>query len=208
MVGMAIHRKAGYIGGRPKDESKLSRKPSQIRRRLRRAKANQDARMQYDVDLYLDQVWKKPIDEWDVEELSRGRPRNKKGHFGGRPPAWVTPTVQEEAKKRLLNQTLGKLHGYVDIAIKCVANLITSTEVDDKGRPIVDARTRLAAAQFIIEHVAGKPKAIFELTTTDGAKKALAAAIVLDDGKPQGHLAIGSGGEVVEGEWEEEDAGE
>jgi hypothetical protein len=75
---------------------------------------------------------------------------------------------------------------------------MTSEEVDEKGRPIVDAGTRLRAATFIVEHVLGKPKAVVEIGGEDFTRAALASAIILDDGMPQGHL-------VIEGEYEEAD---
>lgn len=191
-----------YPGGRPKDESKLSRKPEQIRNRLRRGTA-----MEADIRMYAEVVWKKPIEEWDMAELAHGMPRNKSGNFQGMAPKWVTRAVQQEAKRRLLTMTMGQLAGHTDIAIRAMKNLIESTEVDDNGKPIVDARTRFAAAAFIIEHVIGKPTAIIQVDQVDETRNALAAAIVLDDGKPQGHLQI-EGSIVEEAEMEELQDGE
>jgi hypothetical protein len=176
----------GYVGGRPKDSSKLSKEPQQIRNRLRR----KGKKFQEDLDMYAELAWHKPIAEWDIEELARGRPRDKGGKFRGRTPMWITPAVQQEAKKRLLNETMGKLSHHIDKAVVTIGNLMTSEEVDDKGKPIVDARTKLAAAQFILENFLGKPKAIVELTAGDETKSILASAIILDDGLPQGHLEI------------------
>jgi hypothetical protein len=157
----------------------------------------------------MEMLYKKPLDAWDIQELSHGRPRNKVGNFSGRTPSWVTPQVQQEARRRLLTHTLGELTGHVDLAVGVVVKLILSTELDDKGKPIVDARTKLDACKFIIEHVTGKPQAMFKIEASDDTKKALAAAIIMDDGKPQGHLAIGPviQGEFVENE-EEESNGE
>lgn len=190
----------GYVGGRPKDESKLSKKPEQIRNRLRRGKA-----LEADIRLYAEHVWGKPIEDWDMAELAHGRPRNKNGNFAGMAPKWCTRAVQQEAKRRLLTMTMGQLAGHTDIAIKAMKNLIESTEVDDNGKPIVDARTRFAAAAFIIEHVIGKPTAIIQVDQTDEARSAIAAAIVLDDGQPQGHLTNVVEGEIVDEEMEDMD---
>jgi hypothetical protein len=195
-------RKANYVGARPKDESKLSQDPKQIRVRLRRAakgNAKRDGRMERDIQM----LYHKPIEDWDIEELARGRPRNAAGNFGGRPPAWITPTIQKEAKRRLLEETFGTLAGHAHTAIKTIVKLMTSTEVDEKGKPIVDARTQLAAAQFVIENIVGKPKAVMELQAEDFTRQALAGAIVLDDGDPQDHLVIE--GDIVEEEPEEEE---
>lgn len=202
VTGTPAARKANYTGGRPKDESKLSQEPHQIRNRLRRAaKGNKqrDGRMERDIEM----LYKKPIDEWDLEELAHGRPRNDRGNFSGRPPGWVTPAIQKEAKKRLLDETYGELAGHVHVAIKTVAGLMTSEELDEKGKPIVDARTRLAASMFVIENIIGKPKAIVELQADDFTRQAIAAAIVLDDGLDQSHLVVE--GEIVYEEEGDED---
>lgn len=185
----------GYVGGRPKDPSKLSTKPEQIRRRLRRG-VNRDQ----DIALYAEhKPGFKPLAEWDLEELAHGYPRNRAGRFGGHRPTWITDAMVKEAKKRLVEQATGKLTSHVKLAIDTVVAIIESEDVDDKGRPIVDARTRLDAAKFIIEHVKGKPTALVEIEAADFTKRMLAAAIVLDDGKPQDAPI------VLDGEFTEEE---
>jgi len=191
---------AQYPGGRPKDISKLSVEPRQVRNRLRRAGATMD-RITEDMEI----LYRKPLSDWDDEELARGRPRNGKGQFNGPVPRWVTPVIQQEAKRRLVEQTFGKMSAHIDSAIKVVVNLMLSTEVDDKGKPIVDAATQLKAAMWILENVMGKPKALVELSTPeDITRQAIASAIVLDDGKPQGHLTTIEG-ELVDDEEEDFD---
>lgn len=194
-------QKANYVGGRPKDESKLSQDPAQIRVRLRRAAKGdkkRDGRMKRDMEM----LYRKPIEEWDLEELARGRPRAKDGTFKGRPPSWINPQVQAEAKRRLLEETFGKMAGHIDLAVRTIKDLMTSEEVDENGKPIVDARTKLAAATFTIEHILGKPKAVIEVGADDFTKAVIAQAIVLDDGLPQGHLEL-EGADVIDAEFEE-----
>jgi hypothetical protein len=175
----------------------LSRDPKQIRTRLRRRGVNTER----DIAMYVEEVWKKPIEEWDLEELAYGRPRNKNGTFQGRSPRWVTPAVQKEAKRRLMTHTYAKMGGLVDKAIKVMLDLMESDAVDDKGKPIVDARVRLAAAQFIVEHVVGKPKALVEIEEAGSeTRTAIAAAIVLDDGQSQDHHEDVVDAELVEDE--------
>jgi hypothetical protein len=194
-------KKANYTGARPKDESTLSTEPRQVRNRLRRAAKSerlphQDAQIKRDIEI----LYRKPVHDWDLEELARGRPRNSAGTFGGKTPVWITVAVQQEARKRLLDETFGRMSGQIDLAIKTVVKLMTSTEVDDKGKPIVDARTQLAAAMFVLEHFIGKPKAFIEVSNNDdGVRSALVPAIILDDGRPQGHLAVAPP-KTVEGE--------
>lgn len=181
--------------GRSNNIETLSKDPKQIRRRVRRA----HGKIQADVDLYLKEAYGKPIEEWDLEELARGRCRDQNGQFRGQAPQWITPTVQKEARRRLLEHAFGTMAGHVDLAIQTLVNLIQSEDVDDKGKPIVDGRTKLQACIFILEHVMGKPKAVVELHDTNEAKSALAAAIVLDDGKPKNPPVI------LEGEYTEDD---
>jgi len=186
--------------GRPADESKLSREPAQVRRRLRR----KHEKFSTDLDIYQDVAYGKRIEEWDLEELARGRPRASNGKFNGKSPAWITPAVQREAKRRLLEHTFGKLAGHVDQAITAMGNLLVSEEVDDKGRPLVDARTKFAAAAFIIEHMLGKPKALIEIGMDETTRSAIASAIILDDGMPQGHMTIEGDFEEAEEDDDEE----
>lgn len=197
----------GYVGSRPKDESKLSQEPRQIRNRIRRnAKKNaiRDGRIERDIEM----LYKKPIAEWDLEELARGRPRTPAGNFQGGVPKWITPVILAEAKKRLLTETFGQMAAHVDLAIRTVVKVMNDEEVDDKGKPTTDSRTKLTAAMFVIEHITGKPKAIVEVDAADFTKSVLASAIMLDDGMPQGHLAIE--GEFTvddEEEWDDDDTG-
>lgn len=192
----------GYVGGRPKDASKLSTDPAQIRRRLRRA--DKTRRTSEDVRLLIETGTFKPLDKWDLEELARGKPRNKNGQFGGRAPSWITAEVQKECKRRLLDHTFGSLAAHVSSALNAIKKIIESDERDDNGKPIVDARTRLAACQFVIEHVIGKPKAVYEVQAEDFTRRMLASAIILDDGTSQDDPIILEG-QVVEDD-EEEDA--
>lgn len=169
------------VAGRATDPSKLSTNPKQIRTRLRRRAAN----LAQDVELYAKYGYKKPVHEWDLEELARGRVRDKNGKFTGRGPSWITPEIMKEAKRRLLAETYGKLAGHIDQAVITMGKLLVSEETDDNGKPLVDAKTKFAAAAFIIEHTIGKPKAVIEIDATEETKSVLASAIILDDGQPQ-----------------------
>jgi hypothetical protein len=181
----------------------LSTKPAQIRNRLRRNFRNKDmAAFKQDLELYQQHTGFKPPQEWDMEELSRGRPRNKNGHFGGRVPGWITPEIVKESKKLLHERTFGKLTSNVELAVKTIRGLMTNVEVDEKGKPVVDSRTKLAAAQFVIDHVLGKPQTILELTAVDDVRQMFASAIVLDNGREDSHLVIE--GAVVDEDEEDE----
>jgi hypothetical protein len=190
----------GYVGGRPKDESKLSRDPKQMRNRLRRGKGEALAA---DIQMYADEVWGgRNVQDWDIEELAFGRPRDANGQFRGMAPRWITPIVEREIKLRLHTLTRAKLSAHMDIAVKAIAKLIESDEVDEKGRPIVDARTKFAASAFVIEHIIGKPNQHIDVDAGEATKSAIASAIVLDDGLPQGHLTDVVEAEIVEDDME------
>jgi hypothetical protein len=163
-----------------------------------KSKAGQDAKLDQ-IQRDIEMLYQKPLAEWDFTELAMGHPRNKAGKFSGTAPPWCGPVVQREAKQRLLTLTKVKLAGHIEDAMAAIGQLINSTEVDDNGKPIVDARTRLAASTFVLEHFLGKPQAFIQVEATDQTRAALASAIVLDDGLPQGHLT------VVEGEFTEDD---
>lgn len=188
--------------GRSKDPESLSTKPYQIRNRLRRAVGTDH--YQEDLELYRrHNPSYKPVEDWDIEELARGKPRSKDGKFHGRTAIWITPEVTREAKKRLLEHTNALLGAQVDKAMEVVVNLMMNEEVDDKGRPVVDAATKLKAAQFIIEHVKGKATAFIEVDNMDMTKRMIASAIVLDDGQVQDEPIILEG-DFTEGEEEED----
>lgn len=183
-----------------KDPRVLSRDPKQIRNRIRQARVPIDR----DVQMYIDEVWKKPLEEWDLEELARGRPRNDRGKFGGPVPEWITPYVVKEAKRRLLDHTLGALAGHVELALQTLVKLLKDSSVDDFGRPMVDSKTKLEAIKFIIENVVGKPKAVLEVDATDTVRQFLAAALVMDDSDRAPVYEIE--GAVIEEEEDDDDA--
>jgi hypothetical protein len=179
----------------PKDPELLSRNPKAVRARLRRANAD----MNRDVEALLP----KPLDEWDLEELAHGRPRDKNGTFLGAKGKWITPKVQEEIKKRLITKTFGDLSLEASAAIKTVHKLMTSDEVDYDGKPIVTPSVRLDAAKFVIEQIIGKATKKIDIEEGSTLHTILASALVNPDGRPA-HPVIE--GQIVE--YEDDDAGD
>lgn len=170
----------------------LSTNPSAVRQRLRRSGRA------HDQDLAMIH---KPVSEWDLEELARGKPRAKDGSFKGVKPSWISNKVAEEAKRRLKEETIGQLSSHVGMALKVVKDLMDNTELDDDGYPIVDNRLKLDAAKFIVEHTIGKPRQRVDIEAGDTLQDMLAHVLVNPDGTPA-HPIIE--GEVVE--YEDEDA--
>lgn len=99
----------------------------------------------------------KPVEEWDDEELARGRPRNAAGDFRGMPPKYLPREIHERALERFKTVVKQRMNYQTLDALRTVEFIMTSDETDDKGKPVVSANVKLQAAQFLIEHLMGKP---------------------------------------------------
>lgn len=99
----------------------------------------------------------KPIDEWDLEELARGRPRDAGGGFRGKPPAYMPRAVHERIAERFKLLVRDQMNQNATVALGVIARLLVSEEVDDKGKPLVPASVKLDASKWLVEHVVGKP---------------------------------------------------
>jgi hypothetical protein len=99
----------------------------------------------------------KPIEEWDLDELAHGRPRGPGGTLRGPAPKWITREMHERATSLFKAAVRSQMNGHTPGAIETINKILTSEEVDEKGKPIVPASTKLDAAKFLLEHVVGKP---------------------------------------------------
>ncbi len=181
--------------GRNRDTSKLSKDPRTIRARIRR----KTAAYQADIDLLLEQQGYKPVSEWTLDELARGKPRDPiTGRWKTGMPTWITPRIQEEVRKRFREETFKGLSKYTMKALKVLGEMLDSEEVDHLGKPIVSARDKMDAAKFILEHIIGKPNNKIEVAP-DSAKwrEVLAESVGLPDGSDDYNPG------VIEGEFEE-----
>lgn len=115
----------------------------------------------------IDRGLMKPLDQWDLEELARGKPRNKHGTFSGKAPAWITPVVVQEIRRRLLETSYAELASHVGVAIKSLVNILTDDSVDADGNPIVSASLKLQAAKYIIDQTMGKAPQTIDVTGLD-----------------------------------------
>lgn len=132
--------------------------PKQIRARARRklkrgAKNRQGSITKQEFDALY-----KPIEEWDLDELARGRPRNSNGDFRGRSPGWITREVHEKAMERFQLAIKTEMGTLTPTALKTLEWVLENDEVDDKGKPTIPASAKNQAAMFLIEHLVGKPK--------------------------------------------------
>ncbi|MEV7329570.1 hypothetical protein [Micromonospora sp. NPDC093244] len=156
-------------------DRELSRKPGEIRKRLRNGtNPARDKAM-------LVEIGYKPVSEWDMEELAKGRPRNSQGNFRGQPPSWLTMDVQAEAMRRLKGHAFSDVMALLPLATKALRRALAD--------PGIDPKVQFAAATWLMEQALGKAKQRMtidaELSPHDKVKTALVPAILLDDGLPQ-----------------------
>lgn len=161
----------------------------------------------------------KPIEEWDIEELAKGRPRDARGGFRGAPPKYMPRAVHERIAERFKMLVRDQMNANSVQALGVISNLLTNDEVDDKGKPIVPPGTKLDAAKWLVEHVIGKP---VQPTTTDVSVKlqgilgSVMVNPIIDDthpdrlALPRGYTAahVGTRGEAVvdvESRWDDDD---
>lgn len=177
------------------DTRRLSHTPSAIKARIRRngGRAAEDIALFHEVT-YGDV---RPVSEWTIEELQKGRPRHPTGGWKGPRPKWITPIIQAEVRRRLREETIQNLVGHTGAAIKVLAEFLKNDE---------EPHLRFRAAALIIEYAAGAPDKNVHITGNVQLQSMLASALVLDDGSPahptiEGEWSVG----VDENEEDEED---
>lgn len=174
-----------------KDEEKPARKrsnrPSAVRSRLRRADQKfEDAKA--DIELY----YQKPVEEWDFEELQRGKPRGPDGTFGkGGRPKWLTPVIMAEAQARLRTMSAQQLGMYAGNAIDVMVELMNHSRV-----PVV----RFNAAKYILDQIIGLPTQRVETKAQIEFESLLADVMVNPDGSSDGMVI-----DLEDTEWDEEE---
>lgn len=160
----------------------------QIKRRaLRQVKKKaREHRMRYsgtaDMEAHsaLEKAYK-PMDEWDEEELARGRPRAIDGTFRGRPPVWVSRAMHETAIETFRENIRGRMRVNAIAAVEYLQGVLGDDSVDEKGRPNVSASTKTQAAMFLVEHLLGKPKQEVSADISVKLQGVLAQAMVVVD---------------------------
>jgi hypothetical protein len=127
--------------------------PKQIRARARRKRKRGDHMSKQELDF----LYRKPIEQWDFEELAQGRPRDTNGRFSGPKPNWVDRAVHEQAMTMYIERVRTGMRGATVKAVDVLLHLLENNDEDDKGRPIVAASTKTDIAKFLLEHTVGKP---------------------------------------------------
>jgi hypothetical protein len=165
-------------------------------------------KLNVDMEMMFEELGYKPIDEWTLEELAKGRPRNSDGTWRrGSRPKWITPRISAEIQRRLVIEGRSALGEHLGVAIKLMRDLMLDDTTDVFGRRVVSAQVRADAAKFIIDQVLGKSKQRVDIHTDESFRDILSKAMVVG-GKPA-HPVID--GELVDDEVnddEEEDVGD
>lgn len=172
----------------------LSDKPSAARARLRKNAAKTERDMEI--------LYEKPIADWDMEELAKGRPRNKAGTFTGPRPKWITPVILREAQTRLRTLTQQELAVFAGDAVKVMTDLMKDDSVDLDGKPSVPPGIRLSAATYVLDQIIGKPTQHVEVQGNVVLESLLATVLVVDDSGKEAHPVID--GTVVEDDEEDD----
>lgn len=192
--GRAIFQhKSGVIRDRlPKRDRPRTRDGKLLTKKQIRTRARRRAqKTQILTDEEGDYLYEKPLEEWDLEELAHGRPRNKKGHFKGPSPMWITPAVQEASRERFVHMVRNQVYATTGDALQTLTDILKNEDVDGRGRPIVAAGTKLDAAKFLIEHVIGKPTQRIENDVSVKLQGILGAVMVNPSDMPGGGYELG-----------------
>lgn len=157
-------------------------------RRIKRKKLVDNPLKPY--ELAVKYAKRKPIEEWDAEELARGRPRNKDGSFTGPKPNFVTMAVHEEAVEKFARYIKTEMSVSTISAIEQINAILSNEETDYRGKPVVSSATKLDAAKFLIEHLVGKPTQRIESDVSVKLQSILGSVIVNPENDPSDFNAL------------------
>lgn len=123
----------------------------------------------------------KPVGQWDIEELARGRLRDKNGNFSGAKPQWIDAGVHEAAMAEFKRRASADARSLVPLALDRIKELMTDQEVDERGRPVVPRGVQADLAKWAIEQLLGKPTQKQELEIGARLQAVLANSMVVPD---------------------------
>lgn len=162
----------------------VSTKPGKIRQRIRTSAADLDR----DVTL----LYGKTVDEWDFEELCRGRPRAPDGKFHGPRPSALDDMVRGQIYKRLQVITRNEMSRHTGDAITTIIEIMQDKETDENGKYLTPSSVRLDAARYLLDQLIGKATAKVEVTGALDLQHILAAIMVNPDGRDAHPVIEGS----------------
>ncbi|GAA1203236.1 hypothetical protein [Pseudonocardia alaniniphila] len=167
------------------------REAKNARDRARRKAAKADVSAEIEI-LY------KPLDQWDDEELARGRPRDPDGQFRRGPrPKWLTAALQAERLRRAREMLAYDLASLASDAQQVLHSTLTNQEVDDSGKPVVPFSVKVDVAKYVYDQFMGKARTSVDVTTHNPLEDLLGSILVNPDGEAS-HTATIIEGEVVD----------
>ena len=148
-----------------------------------------------DISAEIAAIYDKPIEQWDDEEITRGRPRSSDGTFRGRTPSFLTPALQAERQRRLRQLMTNDLGTFAADALRTIHSVMMDNRRDDDGKLVVPASVRVDAAKYLVDQFIGKAKISVDLNEHNPLMELMAGILVNPDGEPS-HQVIE--GKVVE----------
>lgn len=164
-----------------REAAKANKQKSMSKKQIR-ARARRGAKLQEDEIALL----YKPLEEWDDEELARGRPRAKDGSFKGATPSYISRRLHEEIMRRFQEIVKGGMNAHTVKALEVLGQILENDDLDEKGRPMIPAGVKLDCSKFLIEHVVGKPTQRQEVDISVRLQAILATATVTVDDEGTG----------------------
>jgi hypothetical protein len=122
------------------------------------------------------------VDEWDDEELRRGRRRDRNGKFTGRDPVVIPTAVYREMVRRSIRKAEVEMTTNLEAACKMLTGVIGDMEAED--------RDRIKAAEILLNRVMGKEATKVELSSKSPLFLGIIQAGIVAGGEP---VAIGVG---------------
>lgn len=171
--------------------------PKQIRARARRAGALPNLKEQ-------EAMLGKPVEEWDLEELAKGRPRNAQGNFAGRPPSYISREIHEKAMERFKEMVRTDMRSHTVIAMDIMKKIMLDDDIDEKGKPTTPASVKVDVAKFLIEHLVGKPTQPIQ-NDINIKLQGILGAVLVQPGEIPGSFVPASSHREVEGSVVEDD---
>lgn len=193
-VSEIYHTVAGNVGT-ARQEVLLT--TAQIKRRAKR-KSERGARL---TDQEFEILFPRPLEEWSLQELAKGYPKNAHGEWPSHPPnQFLRQEIRERIERRFKTSVKERMNVSTVTALETIQDILDNEDIDPRGRPIVPASTKLDTAKLLIEHLLGKPKQHVE-TEINGTLHSILAAVMVspEQAVTPGHpeLPVGPTGKML-----------
>lgn len=175
-MGQKTKPGVGPSTDKKRKQADLSMTPSQIRARARRSGGlNHVTKTEAKV------LMRKPLKDWTLPELAKGRPMDKNGRFTGMKPQWVTREMHEQAMELFKAHVRTDMNSHTVRALQVIREVMDNDETDARGKPLVSAGTKVDVAKFLLEHLMGKPTQPIQTDISIKLQGILGASLVMQD---------------------------